>query len=146
MEEDKIQLCPVCIENPATHLTECNHKYCINCLSRITKCAMCRNTLQRSNLCSQIKNTNTNNLPTGRPSPELRIIPENYQPSGFTDFSRIYNGPQIRVDGTNVLVVIPENYPPRGIADFSNNAPQINVPNFNLLRQAFGMPAISISF
>ena len=118
MEENLIALCPVCIENPATHFTECNHKYCINCLSRITKCAMCRNPLQRSKLCSQIKIKNTNNLPTGRSSPGLRIIPpENYQPSGFTDFSRIHNGPQIRID------VLP----------------------FNLLRQAFGMPAISYS-
>lgn len=54
---DKIsnELCPICIESPIQYYTECNHGYCINCLSRIKKCAMCRNLLQRAKICIQIK-------------------------------------------------------------------------------------------
>lgn len=55
MSDDLIELCPICIENPATYFTECNHGYCIGCLCRIKKCAMCRNPLQRSKICIQIK-------------------------------------------------------------------------------------------
>jgi hypothetical protein len=50
-----IDLCPICIENPAINFTECNHGFCIGCLSRIKKCAMCRNPLQRAKLCIQIQ-------------------------------------------------------------------------------------------
>ena len=49
------ELCPICIENPAEYFTECNHGYCIGCLCRIKKCAMCRNPLQRAKICIQIK-------------------------------------------------------------------------------------------
>jgi hypothetical protein len=55
MENELIELCPICIENPATYYTECGHCYCIGCLSRIKKCAMCRNPLQKAKLCIQIK-------------------------------------------------------------------------------------------
>ena len=55
MENELIELCPICIENPVTHYTECNHGYCIGCLCRITKCSMCRNPLQRANICIEIK-------------------------------------------------------------------------------------------
>lgn len=50
-----VELCPICIENPAENYTECNHSYCIGCLCRISRCAMCRNDLQRSKICIQIK-------------------------------------------------------------------------------------------
>jgi hypothetical protein len=49
------ELCPICIENPGINFTECNHGFCIGCLSRIKKCAMCRNPLQRAKLCIQIQ-------------------------------------------------------------------------------------------
>jgi hypothetical protein len=51
------ELCPVCIENPAINFTECNHGFCISCLCRIKKCAMCRNPLQRAKLCNEIRET-----------------------------------------------------------------------------------------
>jgi hypothetical protein len=49
------ELCPICIENPGINFTECNHGFCINCLCRIKKCAMCRNPLQRAKICLQIQ-------------------------------------------------------------------------------------------
>jgi hypothetical protein len=49
------ELCPICIENPGINFTECNHGFCITCLCRIKKCAMCRNPLQRAKICSQIQ-------------------------------------------------------------------------------------------
>lgn len=55
MENELIDLCPICIDNPAEYYTECGHCYCIGCLSRIKKCAMCRNQLLRVKLCIQIQ-------------------------------------------------------------------------------------------
>lgn len=55
MNTDSIEICPICIENQATYFTECNHGYCIDCLCRITNCALCRNLLQRAKICSQIR-------------------------------------------------------------------------------------------
>lgn len=60
MEIDLIEICPICIENPAEYYTECGHCYCIGCLSRIKKCAMCRKSLLRSQLCLEIKSTKKN--------------------------------------------------------------------------------------
>jgi hypothetical protein len=54
------ELCPVCIDNPAEYNTECGHKYCIECLCRIKKCALCRKPLLKTNLCIEIKNKNKN--------------------------------------------------------------------------------------
>ena len=50
-----MELCPICIDKEAVVFTECNHGYCVSCLCRIKKCAMCRNPLQRAKLCNQIK-------------------------------------------------------------------------------------------
>lgn len=47
-------LCPICIHNSAEYYTECGHSYCIGCLSRIKKCALCRKLLLRANLCVEI--------------------------------------------------------------------------------------------
>ena len=55
MNTELIDLCPICIENEALYFTECGHKYCICCLSRINKCAMCRKVLQKPLICSEIK-------------------------------------------------------------------------------------------
>lgn len=54
------ELCPICIENPAEYYTECGHCYCIGCLSRIKKCAMCRKSLIRTKLCLEIKSNKKN--------------------------------------------------------------------------------------
>lgn len=48
-------LCPICIEKSATYYTECGHGYCLECLSRIKKCSMCRKFLLREQLCIEIK-------------------------------------------------------------------------------------------
>jgi hypothetical protein len=50
-----IDLCSICITNISEYYTECNHGYCINCLSRINKCALCRKSLLRSQLCIEIR-------------------------------------------------------------------------------------------
>lgn len=55
MSDKLTELCPICIESPIQHYTECNHGYCIGCLCRITRCAMCRNPLQRTKICNEIK-------------------------------------------------------------------------------------------
>jgi hypothetical protein len=47
--------CPICLENLAEYSSDCGHKYCITCLCRIKKCAMCRKVLLRSKLCISIK-------------------------------------------------------------------------------------------
>jgi hypothetical protein len=47
--------CPICLQNLAEYSSECGHKYCITCLCRIKKCAMCRKVLLRSQLCISIK-------------------------------------------------------------------------------------------
>ena len=48
------ELCPICIENESTCITECRHSYCITCLCKIKKCAMCRKDLVRSQICKEI--------------------------------------------------------------------------------------------
>jgi hypothetical protein len=55
MENELTELCPICIEKPADYYTECNHGYCIGCLCRIKKCAMCRKPLLREKLCKAIR-------------------------------------------------------------------------------------------
>jgi len=49
-----IKVCPICINNPAEYYTECGHNYCIDCLSRIKKCALCRKQLLKAKLCIEI--------------------------------------------------------------------------------------------
>jgi hypothetical protein len=60
MDSELVELCPICIENEALYFTECGHKYCVCCLSRIKKCAMCRKSLLRSTLCIEIKRKKNN--------------------------------------------------------------------------------------
>ena len=74
MENELTELCPICIENPAEYYTECGHCYCIGCLSRIKKCAMCRKSLLRKKICFQIKQ-------------KVKLI----QPSGVADINSIDN-------------------------------------------------------
>jgi hypothetical protein len=73
MENHLTELCPICIEKPAEYYTECGHNYCIGCLSRIKKCAMCRKPLMRANLCVEIKSKNKSVVklsgPTGETGP-----------------------------------------------------------------------------
>ena len=93
--EDK--LCPVCINNEAECFTECNHGYCVTCLCRIEKCALCRKKLNRRVLNSQItfhyimkhsrKNVVSRNdsvVSRGERISEregIYVDPENYQPN-----------------------------------------------------------------
>jgi hypothetical protein len=51
-------LCPICINKKAECYTECQHAYCIDCLSKIHTCAMCRKTLIHNKLCREIVNSN----------------------------------------------------------------------------------------
>lgn len=142
MNNELIELCPICIESPVTYFTECNHGYCVGCLSRIKKCAMCRNPLQRAKICIQIKqqvkliDPNINPLIFNNSEdfdrrvtttinrngdlitrtylsvtfPEISerfsqredsyfsLNPENYQPSGTANFSRIDNIVTLPID------------------------------------------------
>lgn len=55
IDDDDDDLCPICISNEPKYFTECGHSYCITCLCRITKCALCRKELVRSKICYEIK-------------------------------------------------------------------------------------------
>jgi hypothetical protein len=57
-----MELCPICIDNTAEYYTECNHKYCICCLSKIKQCALCRKHLLRTEICSEIRKDGTINV------------------------------------------------------------------------------------
>jgi hypothetical protein len=46
--------CPICLENKAPYYTECCHNYCLDCLIKINKCAICRKKLIRVSLCQDI--------------------------------------------------------------------------------------------
>jgi hypothetical protein len=46
--------CPICLDQPNTYMTECGHGYCIHCLCRLKKCAVCRKELIKSALCKEI--------------------------------------------------------------------------------------------
>ena len=57
------ELCPICIHKKAEYYTECRHAYCIDCLSKIHTCAMCRKTLIHNKLCREIVNLNRRQEP-----------------------------------------------------------------------------------
>lgn len=57
IDDNDDTLCPICYENNAEYFTECNHKYCIDCLKHLKKCALCNKILLRSLLCQEIKET-----------------------------------------------------------------------------------------
>lgn len=55
-------LCIICYTNQLEVYSECNHRYCICCLSRLKKCAFCNKVLNRFLICKEIVNRfpNTN--------------------------------------------------------------------------------------
>ena len=92
MKETLIELCPICIEKYAENYTECGHQYCISCLCRIKKCAMCRNPLQRVKICIEIK-SKVKFIDT--PSEKIKIVyVNNTMTEGINLSSRIVNIPQ----------------------------------------------------
>jgi hypothetical protein len=99
MDSELVELCPICIENDALYFTECGHKYCVCCLSRVNTCAICRKSLLRSTLCIEIKrkvkpiqqSNNSVGLIFNHPARELiwSVNPEDHHPSVARNFSRI---------------------------------------------------------
>lgn len=71
------ETCPICIINEPNCYTECGHSYCINCLSKIRHCAICRKNLIRVNLCNEIRNKNIPFIPFTEY--EIRIDRRPYQ-------------------------------------------------------------------
>ncbi len=61
-----MELCPICIDKEATIFTECNHRYCACCISRIKKCSMCSKPLQHNKLCNELKRRHLNNYRKGK--------------------------------------------------------------------------------
>ena len=47
--------CPICFNDDELCYTECNHGYCICCLSKIKTCALCRSPLLRVQVCKEIR-------------------------------------------------------------------------------------------
>jgi len=100
-----MELCPICIDKEATVFTECNHGYCVCCISRIKKCSMCRKPLLHNELCNEIicwhsKKNNASLVSEERNNSDSGINvynfalndPLNYQPSGYVDFNRLFSG------------------------------------------------------
>ena len=52
--DDDANLCPICIHKQTVATTECGHAYCIECLAKIEKCALCRRDLLKSTLNQEI--------------------------------------------------------------------------------------------
>jgi len=98
--------CPICLFRTTTHIIKCNHSYCINCLCRIKKCAICRTQIQQSIINNEIRSKNRTIS-----NKYMFISPEMYQPSGYVDMSRIYP-----IYNFNIS---PEMHQPSGYADMS---------------------------
>lgn len=49
---DECDMCPICYSSPATHITECGHLFCRDCLNvcydLYARCALCRTSLTRT--------------------------------------------------------------------------------------------------
>ena len=69
--------CPICIDNEINVYTHCKHGYCINCLVRITKCAMCRRDLN-------YVNTNNTNININAPGTINGVINEGIHVYSFS--------------------------------------------------------------
>lgn len=47
-------ICCICLNNEAKHFTICNHGYCIDCLCKIDKCALCRKNIEHNKLTNEV--------------------------------------------------------------------------------------------
>jgi len=115
MDFKLVELCPICIENDALYFTECGHKYCLRCLSRINKCAICRKLLLRSTLCVEIKKNckeKTKEIPNNEYL--LRLRPN------FNSTSASYSDSQIN----NLLRLLPASYSDSQIDDLLRLLPE----------------------
>ena len=112
--------CPICMEHPAAYFTECNHSYCIRCLSHIKKCALCRHPLQRVKLCVEIKKRNGINEQPPGPLYTYRISVDE-----LPYFNSVIPSTDIHTShpngGINVysFAVIPETHRPSGTLNIS---------------------------
>ncbi len=100
--------CPICYELTNDFITtNCNHIFCINCITKIKWCAMCRTELTRSKLCKEIRqkylqtnineninvNTDPINVPldfwfSGNPGLAIPFVNEDdYTNNFYTDLS-----------------------------------------------------------
>lgn len=55
MENEIVELCPICWEKPSEYNAGCGHNYCLICLLKINKCGLCRKELIKIKLCNEIK-------------------------------------------------------------------------------------------
>jgi hypothetical protein len=139
MNPELIELCPICIENEALYFTECNHSYCITCLSRINKCAMCRKVLQRSLICVEIKrkikrmqtnnSTRQTNNSTRQTNNSTRLLNFNHPVRELTWGIN----PEIN---TYHFSLRPQDHQPSGNVDFNRiNSGEVRIysANYNIL-------------
>ena len=47
--------CPICLTNKPDCLTNCNHSFCVKCVSKISNCALCRTPLLIYKICKEMK-------------------------------------------------------------------------------------------
>lgn len=48
--------CSICLDKPNKYFTLCNHSYCIDCLCKINKCALCRKNIEHYKLSDEVYN------------------------------------------------------------------------------------------
>ena len=47
--------CCICMEDRYLITTECNHNFCVCCVTQINKCPVCRTNFKKTHLCREIK-------------------------------------------------------------------------------------------
>lgn len=47
--------CPICLTNKPDCLTNCNHSFCVKCVSKTSTCALCRTPLLIYKMCKEMK-------------------------------------------------------------------------------------------
>lgn len=46
--------CPICLTKEPQCITECGHGFCVNCVSKIKMCAICRKQLNNPIICQLV--------------------------------------------------------------------------------------------
>jgi hypothetical protein len=70
--------CPICLMKEVQCFTECGHGFCVSCVSKIKRCAMCRKKLNHPIICVSLSDTK----PIERP----RVVDSYFRGSNIVRF------------------------------------------------------------
>ncbi len=117
----KIEICPICINTDGTYFTKCNHGYCIDCLCKIDKCALCRSPIKHNELGDKIYNHYK----------KLNINKKKTNNNEIISVSELSNGGRIEVrsDPRSPTGITTHIYIRVNLPEVSNNNRQINKNN-----------------